>query len=150
MVQLKIYKKWQHQPKHLITKLAKLLHTSFGSEQDYNDFKVDASSHHDTNDFCFYLVLKSTIISYLTIRVCGQKAELWNFCTNPKFRSQGYGTLLFELCRLTIKTAIPHLKTIQLMVLNDNVLAQKFYQRLGFEKTGKSKPLEAVIMNLEI
>jgi len=105
---------------------------------------------HNYNDFCFYLVLKSTIISYLTIRICGQKAELWNFCTNPKFRSQGYGTLLFDLCRLTIKTAIPQLKTIQLMVVNDNVLAQKFYQRLGFEKTGKSKELEAVKMNLDI
>jgi len=150
MVQLKIYKKWQQQPKHLIPKLAKLLHISFGSEQDFNDFKIDASSHQDTNDFCFYLVSKSTIISYLTIRICGNKAELWNFCTHPKFRSQGYGSLLFDLCRLTIKTAIPQLETIQLMVLNDNVLAQKFYQRLGFEKTGKNKELDAVRMNLDI
>jgi ribosomal protein S18 acetylase RimI-like enzyme len=150
MVQLKIYKKWQHQPKHLIPKLAKLLQVSFGSEHDYNDFKIDASSHHDTNDFCFYLVMKSTIISYLTIRICGLKAELWNFCTNPKFRSKGYGSLLFDLCRLTIKTAMPQLKTIQLMVLNDNILAQKFYQRLGFQKTGKNKEFNAVKMNLNI
>lgn len=148
MVQLKIYKKWQHQPKHLVPKLAKLLHVSFGSEQDYNDFKIDASSHHDTNDFCFYLVQKSTIISYLTIRICGHNAELWNFCTHPQFRSQGYGSLLFDLCRFTIKTAIPQLKSIQLMVLNNNILAQKFYQRLGFKKMRKNKELDAIRMNL--
>ena len=150
MVQLKIYKKFQQQPKHLIPKLAKLLHASFNSGQDYSSFKIDALNHYETNDFCFYLILKSTIISYLTIRICGQKAELWNFCTHPKFRSQGYGSLLFDLCRLTIKTAIPNLNKIELMVLNTNYLAHKFYQRLGFKKTGKNKSLEAIIMSLDI
>jgi ribosomal protein S18 acetylase RimI-like enzyme len=143
MISLKVIRNGQELSQNVVKKLNHLMEKSFpGShcpqEQCYN------------NDYCFYLSKGPIVYSYVTVRfvnILGYRyAELWNFCTHPDYRSNGYGTLLYNRTRSYLKRKHENPDFYQLWVLKKNKRAQQFYKKLGFEFTGESKELNAYKM----
>lgn len=134
LLSLKVIQCGQVIPEYLLKKLSTILKSSFeGATNDTEEIKL----HSLQNDYCFYLLQGNTIISYLTVKIKNYStnnlkfAEIWNFCTHPNYRSQGFGTQLFGLVKSFLKETC-ELQFFQLLVLKNNTRAQEFYKRLGF------------------
>jgi len=66
------------------------------------------------------------------------QAQLISMWTAPSHRQQGLGRLLVnEILEWARKRKV---RVLRLMVTSNNDLAIKFYERLGFSKTGRTEP----------
>jgi ribosomal protein S18 acetylase RimI-like enzyme len=152
---LKIYQRGQIPSDGVVKKMSKILSQSFLMEcATSEEYEQEVKEHCHQNDYCFYLLKGNNVVSYLTVQIknlpqqSGLKyAEIWNFCTNPHYRSQGYGTFLFQSIKSFLyKKFCSRLQFFQLMVLKKNKRAQQFYKRLGFIIVDKNDDLQAVTM----
>ncbi len=87
------------------------------------------------NPFAQYFVyeLNKEVIGYIGFRAIDANAEMMNFCFEPEYQGQGFGTELLTY-------SIEHLKSLgvnQLLleVRKSNRQAQAVYEKIGFEKS---------------
>ena len=80
----------------------------------------------------------------------GRQAQLVSMWTAPEYRGRGVGRLLVEA--VVDWAAGRGVRLLSLMVTAPNETAQRFYERLGFEKTGRSKtwPNDPAILEWEM
>jgi ribosomal protein S18 acetylase RimI-like enzyme len=143
MISLKVIRNGQELSQNVVKKLNHLMEKSFPGSHCPQELC-------NSNDYCFYLSKGSIVYSYVTVRLKDllgyQYAELWNFCTHPDYRSNGYGTMLFNRTCSYLKRNYENPDFYQLWVLKKNKRAQQFYKRMGFEITGENKELSAFEM----
>jgi ribosomal-protein-alanine N-acetyltransferase len=74
-------------------------------------------------------------VGYLDVWIVLSEAEIINVAVDPDFQKQGIGRSLFHY----FAQNHPGIKKIHLEVRAGNLKAQKFYQKLGFQTTGRRK-----------
>ncbi|MDR2781178.1 MAG: ribosomal protein S18-alanine N-acetyltransferase [Holosporaceae bacterium] len=79
---------------------------------------------------------KSTHGFILCKKVCDE-IEIITFCVLPQFRNQGIGKSLIEAIDLYAKTHSVNL--IFLEVSEDNMIAQRIYEKFGYKKISERK-----------
>lgn len=68
----------------------------------------------------------------------GTRAQLISMWTDPAYRQQGVGRLLVN--EIAGWARLRGADLLQLMVTSSNEAAMRFYQRLGFARTGRTEP----------
>ena len=66
------------------------------------------------------------------------RAQLISMWTAPTHRQRGIGRLLVS--EVLAWTRQRNVRTLQLMVTSNNETAMRFYERLGFTRTGRTEP----------
>ena len=85
--------------------------------------------------FAHYFVyeLNNKVVGYIGFRAIDEHAEVMNFCMDPDYQGQGFGTELFDYSVKYLKSL--DVKTMLLEVRKSNKKAQAFYERFGFVKS---------------
>ena len=84
------------------------------------------------------LSLKSEeYIGHIYAYKAADQADIISFVIKEKFRKQNFGTLLFKVFMSNL--TIYGVKDVFLEVSEKNIVAQKFYYRLGFKNVGYRK-----------
>jgi len=100
-------------------------------------------------------VFDSRIIGYVCIRSILDMTHLMNIAVLPEFRRRGIGKALLENAVRDVKRLHPDMK-LTLEVRQSNVAALTFYEKFGFNVTGKRNKYyrepedDAVIMELDV
>lgn len=125
-----------------------ILYTDFDDFWSYNIFKSELE-----NENSKYIVAKlnNEIIGFGGIWQVIDEAHITNIVTKKNFRNLGIGSLLLEnlinICKNSNK-----INSITLEVNEDNVIAQKLYEKFDFKVIGKRKNYyngkAAIIMTL--
>ena len=104
-------------------------------------------------DGAVYLVavVEDCVVGYIGGRVVLDEAELHRVAVLSDFRGRGYGKKLVEA--FSDRCGERGVKNIFLEVREDNVVAQKTYASVGFEKVGQRKNyygngIDAIIMQV--
>lgn len=71
--------------------------------------------------------------------ISGNSAEISNFYVEPFFKGEGIGTCLLRHVISGMKAA--GVRKIFMWVLEENLPARRFYEKVGFRSTGESKLL---------
>lgn len=66
------------------------------------------------------------------------RAQLISMWTAPSHRQRGIGRMLID--EVAVWARLRHAASLDLMVVSSNELAQRFYERLGFVRTGRTEP----------
>lgn len=98
----------------------------------YEDFILDTSHKLRHGCACCCAVIHDGIpISYaMTAAMTDSSAIIGAVCTHPDFRKQGYGSLC-------VGSLIEKLDGREILLMRANGENEKFYQKLGFENSGK-------------
>ena len=100
-------------------------------------------------------VSNSQIIGYVCIRTMLDMTHLMNIAVLPEFRRRGIGKMLFGNAIGELKRLQPNTK-LTLEVRQSNTAAVRFYEKFGFNVTGKRTKYykepedDAIIMELDI
>lgn len=79
--------------------------------------------------------VENRIVGYVQIRDEGHRIYLQNIALSPEFQGKGFGTrLLTNLQRESSARRV----ALELAVFRTNPKALKFYERIGFRRTGES------------
>ncbi len=87
------------------------------------------------NPFAHYFVyeVNKEVVGYIGYRAIDENAEMMNFCFDPEYQGQGFGT---ELLNHSIEFLQGlGVKQILLEVRKSNKQAQAVYEKLGFQKS---------------
>jgi len=76
-------------------------------------------------------------IGHIYANMVSDQADIISFIIKYKYRRQGFGTILFVKFIATLKNK--GVKEIFLEVSEKNIIAQKFYNKLGFRNIGCRK-----------
>lgn len=79
------------------------------------------------------LIVDGEVVGYYSFYNIAGEAYINNVAVHPKRQNEGYGTLLIN--RL-IEVAKKEATAITLEVRASNIIAQKLYEKAGFEKVG--------------
>lgn len=83
------------------------------------------------------LTVDDNIIGYYGLWIVHDEAHVMNIAIDPDYRSQGYGTMLFEnLIETAIKEGV---KRVTLEVRRSNEHAINLYEKFGFEASAIRK-----------
>ncbi|MBU1093145.1 MAG: ribosomal protein S18-alanine N-acetyltransferase [Firmicutes bacterium] len=87
------------------------------------------------NPFAHYFVyeLNKEIIGYIGYRAIDSNAEMMNFCMDPEYQGQGYGTEVLNYSIEYLKTL--GVSSVLLEVRKSNKTAQAIYEKFGFVKS---------------
>ena len=87
------------------------------------------------NPFAYYFVyeLNKVVIGYIGFRAIDHNAEVMNFCMDPEYQGQGFGTELFNYSVEYLRSI--DVKSLLLEVRKSNNKAQAFYERFGVVKS---------------
>lgn len=128
--------------------IKEILYTDFDDSWNYNVFKSELE-----NENSKYIVAKinNEIIGFAGIWQVIDEAHITNIVIKKNFRNLGIGSLLLEklidICKIS-KT----INSITLEVNENNVIAQKLYEKFNFKVLGKRKNYyngkAAIIMTL--
>ena len=102
----------------------------WSKEQWANEFKKK-----DTK--IFGLLITNLVIGICVFQVVLDEAQINYFVVNQKFRKKGFGSYLMKY--LIKKCEKLNLKKILLEVSQDNLTAERFYNRFDFSTVGKRK-----------
>jgi ribosomal-protein-alanine N-acetyltransferase len=100
-------------------------------------------------------VFDSRIIGYICIRSILDMTHLMNIAVLPEFRRRGIGKALLGNAIMEVKRLHPDTK-LTLEVRKSNIAAVTFYEKFGFNATGKRNKYyqqpedDAVIMELDV
>ena len=125
-----------------------ILYTDFDDFWSYNIFKSELE-----NENSKYIVAKlnSEIIGFAGIWQVIDEAHITNIVTKKNFRNLGIGSLLLEKL-INICKNQENINSVTLEVNEDNIIAQKLYEKFNFKNLGKRKNYyngkAAVIMTL--
>jgi ribosomal-protein-alanine N-acetyltransferase len=118
----------------------------------FNSFKHEI----DNSDAILKVaVFDSRIIGYICIRSILDMTHLMNIAVLPEFRRRGVGKALLGNAVREVKRLHPDTK-LTLEVRKSNIAAAAFYEKFGFNVTGKRNkyyqepPDDAVIMELDV
>ncbi|PKK97574.1 MAG: ribosomal-protein-alanine N-acetyltransferase [Tenericutes bacterium HGW-Tenericutes-3] len=111
-----------------LVKIEKMVFTeSLGESFLYDEFLLNPFAHY------FVYELNGQIIGYIGYRAIDANAEMMNFCMDPNYQGQGFGSQLFEHSVQYLKEL--KVKSLLLEVRKSNKKAQAFYERYGFTKS---------------
>ena len=125
-----------------------ILYTDFDDFWSYNIFKSELE-----NENSKYIVAKlnSEIIGFAGIWQVIDEAHITNIVTKKNFRNLGIGSLLLEKL-INICKNQENINSVTLEVNEDNIIAQKLYEKFNFKNLGKRKNYyngkAAIIMTL--
>lgn len=125
-----------------------ILYTDFDDFWSYNIFKSELE-----NENSKYIVAKlnSEIIGFAGIWQVMDEAHITNIVTKKNFRNLGIGSLLLEKL-INICKNQENINSVTLEVNEDNIIAQKLYEKFNFKNLGKRKNYyngkAAIIMTL--
>lgn len=125
-----------------------ILYTDFDDFWSYNIFKSELE-----NENSKYIVAKlnSEIIGFVGIWQVIDEAHITNIVTKKNFRNLGIGSLLLEKL-INICKNQENINSVTLEVNEDNIIAQKLYEKFNFKNLGKRKNYyngkAAIIMTL--
>ena len=125
-----------------------ILYTDFDDFWSYNIFKSELE-----NENSKYIVAKlnSEIIGFAGIWQVIDEAHITNIVTKKNFRNLGIGSLLLEKL-INICKNQENINSVTLEVNEDNIIAQKLYEKFDFKVIGKRKNYyngkAAIIMTL--
>ncbi len=102
----------------------------WSKKQWANEFKKDGTK-------IFGLIITNLVIGICVFQVVLDEAQINYFVVNKKFREKGFGSYLMSY--LIKKCEKLNLKKILLEVSQDNVTAEKFYDRFDFSTVGIRK-----------
>jgi ribosomal-protein-alanine N-acetyltransferase len=98
--------------------------------------------------------VQGTVAGFLVARIVADQAEILNIAVAKPHRNQGLGSSLLDTAKLAFSN--DHVTLVFLEVRESNRVAQQFYQRHGFTKSGFRKsyyqdPREgAVLMEMKL
>ena len=94
---------------------------------------AEAFLYKDSSE-CFVICKDDSVIGFISIYFGEENCQIINFLVDKDFQGRGYGS---EAARLCIDYFVNNFspKRISLPVHVDNVRAQKFWEKLGFEKS---------------
>lgn len=109
----------------------------------WNGERATAYLAWDGNDAC-------GIVACFLDRDDATKAHLVSMWVAPTHRGRGVGQLLVN--KVSDWSRSQRAKTLQLMVTSNNDVAIRFYERLGFTKTGRTEPYphDATLVEFEM
>lgn len=125
-----------------------ILYTDFDDFWSYNIFKSELE-----NENSKYIVAKLNreIIGFAGIWQVMDEAHITNIVTKKNFRNLGIGSLLLEKL-INICKNQENINSVTLEVNEDNIIAQKLYEKFNFKNLGKRKNYyngkAAIIMTL--
>ena len=102
----------------------------WSKEQWVNEFKKDGTK-------IFGLLIKNLVIGICVFQVVLDEAQINYFVVNKKFRKKGFGSYL--MIYLIKKCEKLNLKKLLLEVSQNNVTAERFYNRFDFSTVGIRK-----------
>jgi ribosomal-protein-alanine N-acetyltransferase len=118
----------------------------------FNSFKHEI----DNSDSILRVAVSETqIIGYVCIRTMLDMTHLMNIAVLPEFRRRGAGKMLLGNAIGELKRLQPNTK-LTLEVRQSNTVAVRFYEKSGFNVTGKRNKYyqepedDAIIMELDI
>ena len=82
-------------------------------------------------------IMQDTHIGHIYAKTSLDQADIISFIINKKFRRKSFGTILFKKFISNMK--INGIQSIFLEVSKKNIVAQKFYYKLGFKIVGYRK-----------
>ncbi|MBN2299957.1 MAG: ribosomal protein S18-alanine N-acetyltransferase [Acholeplasmataceae bacterium] len=87
------------------------------------------------NPFAHYFVyeLNKEVVGYIGFRAIDENAEMMNFCFDPEYQGQGFGTELLTYAIDYLKEL--GVKQLSLEVRKNNRQAQAVYEKFGFKKS---------------
>lgn len=87
------------------------------------------------NPFAHYFVyeLNKEVIGYIGFRAIDSNSEMMNFCMDPEYQGQGYGTEILNYSIDYLKNI--GVSSILLEVRKSNKTAQAVYEKFGFKKS---------------
>ena len=106
------------------------------------------------NKFSFFKIIKNDnkIIGYIIYRIIFDEAEILNIVIDKDFRGLKIGKTLINFAIEDIKKR--NCKVIFLEVHQNNIIAQKLYERTGFKKYGTRQKyysgFDAILMKLDL
>jgi len=111
-----------------LVKIEKKVFTeSLGESFLYDEFLLNPFAHY------FVYEVNNKVVGYIGFRAIDEHAEVMNFCMDPDYQGQGFGTELFNHSVDYLKSL--GVKTMLLEVRKSNKKAQAFYERFGFAKS---------------
>ena len=99
-------------------------------QQWENEFKKDGTK-------IFGLLIKNLVIGICVFQVVLDEAQINYFVVNKKFREKGFGSYLMSY--LIKKCEKLNLKKLLLEVSQNNVIAERFYNKFDFSTVGIRK-----------
>jgi len=107
-----------------LVKIEKKVFTeSLGESFLYDEFLLNPFAHY------FVYEINKKVVGYIGFRAIDEHAEVMNFCMDPDYQGQGFGTELFNHSVDYLKSL--GVKTMLLEVRKSNKKAQAFYERFG-------------------
>lgn len=87
------------------------------------------------NPFAQYFVyeINKEVVGYIGYRAIDEHAEMMNFCFDPEYQGQGFGTELLDYSIEYLKNL--GVKQLLLEVRKSNRKAQTVYEKFGFQKS---------------
>jgi len=87
------------------------------------------------NPFAHYFVyeLNKEVIGYIGFRAIDSNSEMMNFCMDPEYQGQGYGTEILNYSIDYLKNI--GVSSVLLEVRKSNKTAQAVYEKFGFKKS---------------
>ena len=124
------------------------LYTDFDDFWSYNIFKSELENE---NSRYIIAILNNEIIGFAGIWQVIDEAHITNIVVRKDFRKLGIGSLLLEKL-IDICKNLESINSITLEVNEDNITAQKLYEKFNFKVLGKRKNYynnkAAIIMTL--
>lgn len=124
------------------------LYTDFDDFWSYNIFKSELENE---NSKYIIAILNNEIIGFAGIWQVIDEAHITNIVVRKDFRKLGIGSLLLEKL-IDICKNLESINSITLEVNEDNMTAQKLYEKFNFKVLGKRKNYynnkAAIIMTL--
>ena len=117
------------------------------SQQSYRELN-------GTTAIAWVAEVQGTIAGFLAVRIIADQAEILNIAVRKSHRNQGLGSSLFDTARLAFSNN--RVTLVFLEVRESNRIAQQFYERHGFIKSGFRKayyhdpPEGAVLMEMKL
>ena len=124
------------------------LYTDFDDFWSYNIFKSELENE---NSKYIIAILNNEIIGFAGICQVIDEAHITNIVVRKDFRKLGIGSLLLEKL-ISICKNLESINSVTLEVNEDNITAQKLYEKFNFKVLGKRKNYynnkAAIIMTL--
>lgn len=124
------------------------LYTDFDDFWSYNIFKSELENE---NSKYIIAILNNEIIGFAGIWQVIDEAHITNIVVRKDFRKLGIGSLLLEKL-ISICKNLESINSVTLEVNEDNIPAQKLYEKFNFKVLGKRKNYynnkAAIIMTL--
>lgn len=93
---------------------------------------------YEKDHFIYIVIKQDQLLGFAHFRILNKQLFLNNIIINSNFRSEGMGRILFEYACNNITEKNKEITSISLDVFESNVIAHKWYCKLGFQIMSKS------------